>query len=160
MTPPWERFQENCYLSDITFPRGAQEGLIGPGILVPSRNAAPVRWCLEHGVRIVQQSMLMTIGHYSEPAGACLASILSEPSEVDAPLGLAHAGRRENRTPAATIDAMRMPTHQASATHALEPDVCAEQQRALSPSPRDGVLHRGSALKLLRRRASHRGARI
>jgi hypothetical protein len=34
-----------------------------------------LRWCLERGLRIVQQSTLMTIGLYNEPAGAWLPSI-------------------------------------------------------------------------------------
>ena len=49
---------------------------VGLGILVPSRNAELLRWCLEHGLRIVQQSTLMTTGLYNEPAGAYLPSIL------------------------------------------------------------------------------------
>ncbi len=52
------------------------EAFIGLGILVPSRNADLLRWCLEHGLRIVQQSTLMTTGLYNEPAGAYLPSIL------------------------------------------------------------------------------------
>ena len=51
-------------------------GFIGLGIIVPSRNAGLLRWCLEHGLRIVQQSTLMTIGLYNEPGGAYLPSIL------------------------------------------------------------------------------------
>ena len=53
----------------------AQE-YVGLGILVPSRNAELGRWCLEQGLYIVQQSTLMTIGLYNEPAGAYLPSIL------------------------------------------------------------------------------------
>jgi GNAT superfamily N-acetyltransferase len=49
---------------------------LGLGILVPSRNAELVRWCLGHGLKIVQQSTLMTIGLYNEPAGAYLPSIV------------------------------------------------------------------------------------
>jgi GNAT superfamily N-acetyltransferase len=52
------------------------EAFIGLGILVPSRNAELLHWCLEHGLRIVQQSTLMTVGLYNEPAGAYLPSIL------------------------------------------------------------------------------------
>ena len=52
------------------------EVFMGLGILVPSRNAELLRWCLGHGLRIVQQSHLMTIGLYNEPAGAYLPSIL------------------------------------------------------------------------------------
>jgi GNAT superfamily N-acetyltransferase len=48
----------------------------GPGILVPTRNAALFRWCLENGLRVVQPMTLMTVGLYNEPAGAYLPSIL------------------------------------------------------------------------------------
>jgi ribosomal protein S18 acetylase RimI-like enzyme len=52
------------------------EAFMGLGILVPSRNAQLLGWCLEHGLRIVQQSTLMTIGLYNEPSGAYLPSIV------------------------------------------------------------------------------------
>jgi hypothetical protein len=52
------------------------ELFMGLGILVPSRNAELLRWCLGNGLRIVQQSTLMTIGLYNEPAGAWLPSIV------------------------------------------------------------------------------------
>lgn len=52
------------------------ESFGGPGILVPTRNAALFRWCLEHGLRVVEPLTLMSIGLYNEPAGAYLASIL------------------------------------------------------------------------------------
>ena len=52
------------------------EAFLGPGILVPTRNAALFRWCLEHGFRVVQPLTLMTLGFYKEPAGAYLPSIL------------------------------------------------------------------------------------
>jgi GNAT superfamily N-acetyltransferase len=48
----------------------------GPGILVPTRNAALFRWCLENGLRVVQPMTLMTVGLYNEPVGAYLPSIL------------------------------------------------------------------------------------
>ncbi len=48
----------------------------GPGILVPTRNAGLFRWCLESGLRVVQQMTLMTMGLYNEPAGAYLPSVL------------------------------------------------------------------------------------
>jgi predicted N-acetyltransferase YhbS len=48
----------------------------GPGILVPTRNAGLFRWCLDHGLRIIQPMTLMTTGLYNEPAGAYLPSIL------------------------------------------------------------------------------------
>jgi GNAT superfamily N-acetyltransferase len=51
------------------------ETYMGLGILVPSRNTELLSWCLAHGLTIVQQSTLMTIGLYNEPAGAWLPSI-------------------------------------------------------------------------------------
>ena len=48
----------------------------GPGILVPSRNSTLLRWCLTNGLRVVQPMNLMSIGLYTEPAGAWLPSIL------------------------------------------------------------------------------------
>jgi predicted N-acetyltransferase YhbS len=55
---------------------GSAEAFMGLGILVPSRNTALLRWGLGHGLRIVQQSTLMSTGLYNEPAGAYLPSIL------------------------------------------------------------------------------------
>ena len=52
------------------------DAFLGPGILVPTRNAGLFRWCLENGLRVVQPMTLMTIGLYNEPAGAYLPSIL------------------------------------------------------------------------------------
>jgi predicted N-acetyltransferase YhbS len=46
------------------------------GILVPTRNGELLRWCLNNGLRLVQQMTLMTIGLYNEPAGAYLPSVL------------------------------------------------------------------------------------
>ena len=51
------------------------EGFGGPGILVPSRNHALLRWCLANGLRVVQPMTLMSVGLYNEPAGAWLPSI-------------------------------------------------------------------------------------
>lgn len=51
------------------------EKFLGPGILVPTRNAALFRWCLEQGLRIVEPMTLMSIGYYNEPAGAFFPSI-------------------------------------------------------------------------------------
>ena len=50
--------------------------IVPSGVLVPSRNSGLLQWGLSHGLRIVQQSTLMTIGLYSEPVGAYLPSIL------------------------------------------------------------------------------------
>ncbi|HVM36342.1 MAG TPA: GNAT family N-acetyltransferase [Actinomycetota bacterium] len=48
----------------------------GPGFLLPTRNATIFRWCLEHGLRVVQLMTLMTVGLYNEPDGPYLPSIL------------------------------------------------------------------------------------
>lgn len=55
---------------------GAARSFDGPGFLLPSRNAELMRWCLAHGLRVIQQMTLMTIGLYNEPAGAWLPSVL------------------------------------------------------------------------------------
>jgi predicted N-acetyltransferase YhbS len=55
---------------------GAAEQFAGPGILVPTRNHGLFNWCLDHKLRLVQQLTYMTIGVYSEPAGAYLPSVL------------------------------------------------------------------------------------
>jgi GNAT superfamily N-acetyltransferase len=55
---------------------GAAPSFAGPGFLLPTRNHDLFRWCLEHGLRLVKQQTLMTIGLYNEPAGAYLPSIL------------------------------------------------------------------------------------
>jgi GNAT superfamily N-acetyltransferase len=52
------------------------DSFAGPGILVPTRNAALFRWCLDNGLRVVQPMTLMTMGLYNEPSGAYLPSIL------------------------------------------------------------------------------------
>jgi predicted N-acetyltransferase YhbS len=55
---------------------GAAPDFAGPGFLAPTRNAELMRWCLEHGLRIVQPMTLMTRGPYQEPRGAFLPSVL------------------------------------------------------------------------------------
>ena len=49
---------------------------IGPGIIVPTRNAELFRWCLERGLRVVHPMTLMVSGFYREPAGAYVPSVL------------------------------------------------------------------------------------
>jgi GNAT superfamily N-acetyltransferase len=61
---------------DIEALIGAAQSFGGPGFLVPTRNAALMRWCLRHGLRIVQSMSLMTLGPYQEPAGSYLPSVL------------------------------------------------------------------------------------
>ncbi len=51
------------------------EGFGGPGVLVPTRNAALLRWSLKNGLRMVQPMTLMSMGLYNEPAGAWLPSV-------------------------------------------------------------------------------------
>jgi len=54
----------------------AAEAFGGPGILVPTRNAALFRWCLENGLRVVEPMTLMAMGLYNHPDGVFLPSIL------------------------------------------------------------------------------------
>jgi predicted N-acetyltransferase YhbS len=54
----------------------AASAFAGPGILVPTRNAQLLRWCLENGLRAVQPLTLMSRGLYNQPRGAFLPSIL------------------------------------------------------------------------------------
>jgi Acetyltransferase (GNAT) domain len=62
--------------SDVQALIANADAFMGPGILVPTRNAGLFRWCLENGLRVVQPMTLMTVGFYNEPAGAYLPSIL------------------------------------------------------------------------------------
>ena len=55
---------------------GAAEEFAGPGLLLPTRNTELFRWCLHHGLRVIQPLTLMSLGLYNEPAGAFLPSIL------------------------------------------------------------------------------------
>jgi predicted N-acetyltransferase YhbS len=52
------------------------ESFGGPGILVPSRNTALLRWCVANGLQVVQPMTLMSMGLYNEPAGAWFPSVL------------------------------------------------------------------------------------
>jgi len=55
---------------------GAAESFAGPGFLLPTRNSELLRWCLAHGLKIIQPLTLMSRGLYQEPRGAFLPSIL------------------------------------------------------------------------------------
>jgi predicted N-acetyltransferase YhbS len=55
---------------------GAASGFARGGFLLPTRNGELFCWCLQHGLRLVHQMTLMTIGLYNEPAGAYLPSVL------------------------------------------------------------------------------------
>ena len=63
-------------VEDIQALIGAATGFGGPGILVPVRDGELFRFCLEHGLRVVQLMTLMSIGLYNEPAGAYLPAIM------------------------------------------------------------------------------------
>ena len=63
-------------IDDLQALIGAAPAFLGAGILVPTRNGALFRWCLEHGLRVTQPLTLMSIGLYNEPAGAFLPSVL------------------------------------------------------------------------------------
>jgi predicted N-acetyltransferase YhbS len=54
----------------------AADSFGGPGILLPSRNSELFRWCLAHGLKVVEPMTLMSAGLYNEPKGAFLPSIL------------------------------------------------------------------------------------
>ncbi len=56
---------------------GAAPAFLGPGFLFPTCNTELLRWCLEHGLRVVQPLTLMSIGLCNDPAGGFLPSILS-----------------------------------------------------------------------------------
>jgi hypothetical protein len=62
--------------SDLKALIGSATEYTGPGFLLPTRNAELFRWCLTHGLRVVQQMTLMTIGLYNEPQGAYLPGVL------------------------------------------------------------------------------------
>jgi GNAT superfamily N-acetyltransferase len=47
----------------------------GPGFLLPTRNGDVLRWCLQHGLRIVMPMTLMVAGWYRGPTGSYIPSI-------------------------------------------------------------------------------------
>lgn len=55
---------------------GAATEFGGPGFLLPTRNNEVLRWCMAHGLKIIQPLTLMSRGLYQEPRGAFLPSIL------------------------------------------------------------------------------------
>jgi predicted N-acetyltransferase YhbS len=46
------------------------------GFLMPIRRAALFRWCLDQGMQVVKPMTLMSRGHYADPDGAWLPSVL------------------------------------------------------------------------------------
>jgi hypothetical protein len=63
-------------LTDLKALIGAAPGFPGPGFLLPTRNSEMLRWCLERGLRIVQQMTLMSLGLYNEAQGAFMPSVI------------------------------------------------------------------------------------
>jgi hypothetical protein len=55
---------------------GAASEFGGPGFLLPARNHEVFAWCLANGLRVAYPMTLMTIGLYSEPAGAWMPTVL------------------------------------------------------------------------------------
>jgi hypothetical protein len=62
--------------SDLHALLGGVDEYLGPGFLLPTRNTELFRWCLHHGLRMVEPMTLMSVGLYNEPAGAFLPSTL------------------------------------------------------------------------------------
>lgn len=62
--------------ADLQALLASAESFGGAGFLLPTRNAELFRWCLCNGLRIVEPMTLMSMGLYTEPAGAWLPSIL------------------------------------------------------------------------------------
>ena len=54
---------------------GSAPEFLGPGFFLPTRNADLFGWCLAHGLRVVYQAVLMSLGLYNEPKGAFLPSV-------------------------------------------------------------------------------------
>jgi predicted N-acetyltransferase YhbS len=55
---------------------GAAPEFGGPGFLLPTRNYDVFAWSLANGLRVAYPMTLMTMGLYSEPAGAWMPSVL------------------------------------------------------------------------------------
>jgi predicted N-acetyltransferase YhbS len=62
--------------NDIKALIAASPGFAGMGFLLPTRNSDLFRWCLAHGLRVVQPMTLMSRGLYNHPDGAFLPSII------------------------------------------------------------------------------------
>jgi predicted N-acetyltransferase YhbS len=54
---------------------GSTSEFLGPGFILPIRNADLFRWCLAHGLRVIFLSVLMSFGLYNRPRGAFLPSV-------------------------------------------------------------------------------------
>ncbi|MDH3883301.1 MAG: GNAT family N-acetyltransferase [Desulfobacterales bacterium] len=54
---------------------GSAAEFLGPGFILPIRNADLFRWCLTQGLRVVFLSVLMSYGLYNKPESAFLPSV-------------------------------------------------------------------------------------
>jgi GNAT superfamily N-acetyltransferase len=61
---------------DVQALLASAKSFVGPGILVPTRNSALMRWCFNNGLRVVFPATLMSKGLFQEPRAAWLPSIL------------------------------------------------------------------------------------
>jgi hypothetical protein len=66
---------------------GAALEFSGTGFLLPSRNGEVFRWCLAKGLRVVSQSILMTIGLYNDPPARISRRLPIEAPRRSRPLG-------------------------------------------------------------------------
>ena len=55
---------------------GSVDQFSGPGMLIPTSNGELFRWCLEHGLRVVQQLILMDTAPAGPPNGSYWPSVL------------------------------------------------------------------------------------
>lgn len=55
---------------------GAAPSIFGPGFILPASNGDVLRWCLSHGLRVVQLLTLMTVVECQEPVCPYIPSIL------------------------------------------------------------------------------------
>jgi hypothetical protein len=53
------------------------DGFAGPGILIPTTNGELFRWCIENGLRVVQQMTLMDTKPSGPANGVYWPAILS-----------------------------------------------------------------------------------
>ncbi len=55
--------------TDLQALMASGDGFRGTGMLIPSRNTELFHWCLNNGLRVVKQMILMSVGLYNEPQG-------------------------------------------------------------------------------------------
>ena len=67
-----------CYVAALCYLAGRTKRVkLGTAVAVlPIRNAALFRWCLDRKFKVMMPMTLMSIGLYNEPRGAFLPSII------------------------------------------------------------------------------------